>query len=150
MKFRDLVLPAIATLLTGALIAGFELPAAEPGPVDVDAPNAFTKTESGLAYRIRRRSAGPRPGPRDSVTVHYKGWLDDGKVFDSSYERGEPATFRLNQVVKGWTEGMQLIGEGGMIELEVPSDLGYGEKGAGKDIPPGAMLHFLVEVISVN
>ena len=84
------------------------------------------------------------------MTVHYKGWLDNGEVFDSSYERGEPATFRLNQVVKGWTEGMQLIGEGGMIELEVPSDLGYGDKGAGKKIPPGAMLHFLVEVISVN
>ena len=150
MKLRDLALPAIATGLTLLIIAGFELPAAEPGPVDIDAPNAFTKTDSGLAYRIRRRSAGPRPGPRDSVTVHYKGWLDDGKVFDSSYERGEPATFRLNQVVKGWTEGMQLVGEGGMIELEVPADLGYGDKGAGKDIPPGAMLHFLVELISVN
>ena len=150
MKFREIVLPICGILVTIALIAGFELPAAEPGPVDIDAPNAFTKTESGLSYRIRRRSDGRRPASRDSVTVHYKGWLDDGTVFDSSYERGEPSTFRLNQVVKGWTEGMQYVGEGGMIELEVPPDLGYGEKGAGKKIPPGAMLHFLVELVSIN
>lgn len=150
MKAREILLPAVAVVLTLVMIAGFELPAAEPGPVDIDAPNKFTKTDSGLAYRIRRRSAGRKPGARDSVTVHYKGWLDDGTVFDSSYERGEPATFRLNQVVKGWTEGMQYIGEGGMIELEVPADLGYGDKGAGKKVPPGAMLHFLVELVSVN
>jgi FKBP-type peptidyl-prolyl cis-trans isomerase len=124
--------------------------AATPGQVDIDAPNAFTKTDTGLAYRIRRRSTGRRPGPRDSVTVHYKGWLDDGTVFDSSYDRDDPATFRLNQVVKGWTEGLQQIGEGGMIELEVPPELGYGDRGAGKKIPPGAQLHFLVELIQVN
>jgi FKBP-type peptidyl-prolyl cis-trans isomerase len=124
--------------------------AATPGQVDIDAPNAFTKSDTGLSYRIRRRSTGRRPGPRDSVTVHYKGWLDDGTVFDSSYDRDEPATFRLNQVVKGWTEGLQQIGEGGMIELEVPPELGYGDRGAGKKIPPGAQLHFLVELIQVN
>ena len=143
---------ALSLTLMSTLIAflGETGSAAEPGRVDIDAPNAFTKTDSGLAYRVRRRSEGRRPGSRDSVTVHYKGWLDDGTVFDSSYERGEPATFRLNQVVKGWTEGMQYIGEGGMIELEVPSELGYGDKGAGEKIPPGAMLHFLVELISIN
>lgn len=140
----------IAPLCVLILVASLSLSAAEPGPVDVDAPNKFTKTESGLAYRIRRRSTGRKPGPRDSVTVHYRGWLDDGTQFDSSYERGKPATFRLNQVVKGWTEGMQYIGEGGMIELEVPPELGYGERGAGEKIPPGAMLHFLVELVRVN
>jgi FKBP-type peptidyl-prolyl cis-trans isomerase FkpA len=132
------------------LCLGDSLSAAQRGPVDVDAPNAFTKTDSGLAYRIRRRSTGRRPGPRDTVTVHYKGWLDDGKVFDNSYDRGEPTTFQLNRVVKGWTEGMQQIGEGGMIELEVPPELGYGNRGAGDSIPPGAQLHFLVELIKVE
>ena len=138
------------SLLAFGLAGCKSLPAAEPGPVDIDAPNGFTKTDSGLAYRVRRKSDGRRPGPRDSVTVHYRGWLDDGTEFDSSYVRGEPATFKLNQVVKGWTEGMQYIGEGGMIELEVPSELGYGERGAGKNIPPGAQLHFLVELIRIN
>ncbi len=140
----------ILPLFTLLLVSCMSLPAAEPGRVDIDAPNKFTKTDSGLAYRVRRRSTGRRPSPRDSVTVHYRGWLNDGTEFDSSYERGEPATFRLNQVVKGWTEGMQHIGEGGMIELEVPAELGYGERGAGEKIPPGSQLHFLVELISVN
>lgn len=138
------------TLISILIGTAAPLPAAEPGPVDIDAPNAFIKTETGLAYRIRRRSTGRRPGPRDSVTVHYKGWLDDGKVFDSSYKRDKPATFRLNQVIKGWTQGLQYIGEGGMIELEIPPELGYGDRGAGNSIPPGAQLHFLVELIRVN
>jgi FKBP-type peptidyl-prolyl cis-trans isomerase FkpA len=136
-------------LLLIALMGDVAL-AASPGAVDIDAPNGFTKTDSGLAYRIRRRATGRRPSAHDSVTVHYKGWLDDGKVFDNSYDRDEPTTFRLNQVVKGWTEGMQLIGEGGMIELEVPSELGYGDAGAGQKIPPGAQLHFLIELIEIN
>lgn len=132
------------------VLTGEALLATTPGPVDIDAPNGFTKTESGLSYRIRRRSTGRQPGARDSITVHYKGWLDDGKTFDSSYDRDEPTTFRLNQVVKGWTEGLQHIGEGGMIELEVPPELGYGDSGAGKKIPPGSHLHFLIELIKVN
>lgn len=147
MSYRIRACVIIATLANWCSVP---ISAAEPGPVDIDAPNAFTKTDSGLAYRIRRRSTGQRPGARQSVTVHYKGWLDDGTVFDSSYDRDEPTTFRLNQVVKGWTEGMQQIGVGGMIELEVPPDLGYGDRGAGKKIPPGAQLHFLVELISIN
>jgi FKBP-type peptidyl-prolyl cis-trans isomerase FkpA len=145
---RTLIQLSIVSIL--AFLSSDAALAATPGPVDIDAPNAFTKTESGLSYRIRRRATGRRPAARDSVTVHYKGWLDDGKVFDSSYDRDEPATFRLNQVVKGWTEGLQLIGEGGMIELEVPAELGYGDSGAGKKIPPGSQLHFLVELIKVN
>jgi FKBP-type peptidyl-prolyl cis-trans isomerase FkpA len=82
--------------------------------------------------------------------VNYHGWLDNGKVFDSSYERREPIEFGLNQVIKGWTEGMQLVGKGGMIELEIPANLGYGDRGAGADIPGGATLHFLVELIDVK
>ncbi len=122
----------------------------KPGPVDEDAPEEFTATDSGLKYRIRRASAGNSPTARDTVTVHYRGWLDDETEFDSSYGRGEPISFPLNGVIPGWTEGMQLVGEGGMIELEVPASLGYGAQGAGGVIPPNATLHFLVELIEIE
>ena len=121
----------------------------EPGEVDKDAPEKFTTTASGLKYRIRRKSDGKKPTASNTVTVHYKGWFDDGKQFDSSYDRGETISFPLNGVVKGWTEGMQLIGKGGMIELEVPYQLGYGERGR-PGIPPKATLHFLVELFDVK
>lgn len=123
---------------------------AKPGPVDADAPEEFTTTESGLKYRIRRKSEGRKPKASDSVVAHYRGWLDDGKEFDSSYKRNEPTPFPLNGVIPGWTEGLQLIGEGGMIELEIPSAMGYGERGFPPDIPPGATLHFIVELVKVN
>lgn len=124
-------------------------PATSPGPevVDKDAPKDFTSTESGLKYRIRRKSDGKKPTATEMVTVHYRGWLDDGTEFDSSYKRGQPAKFRLDGVIPGWTEGLQLIGKGGMIELEVPPSLGYGATGTGRSIPPNARLHFLVELI---
>jgi FKBP-type peptidyl-prolyl cis-trans isomerase len=121
-----------------------------PGPQDPDAPQEFTATDSGLKYRILRKGTGRKPTSADSVTVHYKGWLDDETVFDSSYERGEPITFELLGVIKGWTEGLQHVNEGGMIELEIPSELGYGARGAGSDIPPNATLHFIVELIEVR
>lgn len=124
--------------------------AAEPGPKDADAPEEFTESDSGLKYRILRKSDGKRPTARDTVTVHYHGWLDDGKVFDSSYERDKMATFPLNRVIKGWTEGLQYVAEGGMIELEIPSALGYGPNGAGNLIPPNATLHFLVELEKIE
>jgi len=122
----------------------------EPGPVDDDAAEEFTETESGLKYRIRRKSDGDKATADDSVTVNYKGWLDDGTEFDSSYQRGESISFPLRGVIPGWTEGMQLVGVGGMIELTIPSELGYGQQGAGGVIPPNATLHFIVELISVN
>ncbi len=120
------------------------------GPVDSDAPAEFTKTESGLGYRVLRKSDGKKPKADNTVTVHYRGWLNNGKVFDSSYERGEPTTFPLRNVVAGWTEGMQLVGEGGMIELWVPSRLGYGERGSPGSIPPHSTLHFIVELVRVQ
>lgn len=123
---------------------------AKPGPVDADAPEEFTTTASGLKYRIRRKSDGKKPKASDSVVAHYRGWLDDGKEFDSSYKRNEPTPFPLNGVIGGWTEGLQLIGEGGMIELEIPSDLGYGDRGFPPDIPPAATLHFIVELVKVQ
>ena len=81
--------------------------------------------------------------------MHYKGWFDDKSIFDSSYRKGETISFPLDGVIKGWTEGMQLIGKGGMIELEIPYELGYGERGRGP-IPPKATLHFIVELISIK
>ncbi len=120
------------------------------GPVDKEAPEEFSTTQSGLKYRIRRNSDGKKPTAQNFVTVNYHGWTDDGTVFDSSYDRGEPTGFPLGGVIPGWTEGMQLVGEGGMIELEIPSELGYGPQGAGDKIPPNATLHFLVELIEVK
>ncbi len=120
------------------------------GQIDNDAAKEFTETKSGLSYRILRQGTGAAPKATNTVRVHYHGWLDNGKVFDSSYRRNEDISFGLNQVIKGWTEGMQLVGAGGMIELQIPSDLGYGNRGAPPDIPPKATLHFLVELINVR
>ena len=120
------------------------------GKIDADAPATFTQTDSGLKYRVLRKGTGAQPKATSKVKVNYHGWLDNGKKFDSSYDRGEAISFPLNGVIPGWTEGMQLVGEGGMIELEIPSKLGYGERGAGGVIPGGATLHFLVELIEVQ
>jgi FKBP-type peptidyl-prolyl cis-trans isomerase FkpA len=140
----------IFVVATAMLMVNSRAWAAEPGPVDKDAPEQFTKTDSGLKYRIRRKSDGEKPKRTSNVTVHYRGWLDDGKEFDSSYKRNDPATFPLNRVIPGWTEGVQLVGKGGMIELEIPSELGYGAAGAPGAIPPNARLHFLVELIDIK
>jgi FKBP-type peptidyl-prolyl cis-trans isomerase FkpA len=127
-----------------------QLPAGA-GALDADAPKTFQTTPSGLQYRVLRKGAGAQPKATNSVKVNYHGWLDDGKVFDSSYKRGEAIEFGLNQVIPGWTEGMQLVGKGGMIELVIPSKLGYGPRGTpGGPIPPNATLHFLVELLDVR
>ncbi len=120
------------------------------GKIDSDAAKTFTTTDSGLNYRILRAGDGAKPTARQSVEVHYHGWLDNKNVFDSSYKRGESISFPLNRVIAGWTEGMQLVGKGGMIELEIPPKLGYGAQGAGAAVPPNATLHFLVELIEVK
>ncbi|MFM9011916.1 MAG: FKBP-type peptidyl-prolyl cis-trans isomerase [Planctomycetota bacterium] len=121
------------------------------GVIDADAPQTFTTTPSGLQYRILRKGSGASPKASSKVKVHYHGWLDGGKVFDSSYQRGESIDFPLNQVIPGWTEGMQLVGQGGMIELVIPSNLGYGKRGTpGGPLPPDATLHFLVELLDVR
>lgn len=119
------------------------------GAIDAKAAKTFTTAESGLKYRILRAGTGARPNATQTVKVNYAGWLINGKVFDSSYARGMPLTFGLNQVVKGWTEGMQKVSEGGMIELEIPGYLGYGLAGQGATIPPNATLHFIVELIDI-
>lgn len=121
----------------------------EPGPVDADAPEEFTETESGLKYRIRRKSEGAKPGPKDSVRVHYRGWLDGGRVFDSTYGM-HAGSFTVDGVVPGFSEGLQLIGVGGMVELEIPPDIGYGDLGNPPRVPPNATLHFLLELEEVT
>jgi FKBP-type peptidyl-prolyl cis-trans isomerase len=120
------------------------------GKMDVDAPKSFKTTGSGLQYRVLRKGSDVKPKATNEVRVNYHGWLDNGKVFDSSYNRGESISFPLNGVIKGWTEGMQLVGEGGMIELTIPPDLAYGSRGAGAAVPPNSTLHFLVELLKVQ
>ncbi len=120
------------------------------GAMDAGGATEFAKTDSGLRYRILRHSDGTKPTAASTVSVNYRGWLSNGTVFDSSYERGEPTTFPLQNVIAGWTEGMQLVGQGGMIELWVPSRLGYGERGSPGSIPAHSNLHFIVELVSVD
>ena len=107
-------------------------------------------TESGLQYIVEKEGTGKQPSAEDNVTVHYTGRLLDGKVFDSSVSRGEPATFPLNRVIPGWTEGLQLMKEGAKYVFFIPSDLAYGSQGAGRDIPPHSTLIFEVELIKVG
>ncbi|MBP5627267.1 FKBP-type peptidyl-prolyl cis-trans isomerase [bacterium] len=107
-------------------------------------------TESGLQYTVIKEGEGAKPKATDTVKVHYKGTLVDGKEFDSSYKRGEPISFPLNGVIKGWTEGLQLMPVGSTYRFFIPSDLGYGDRGAGADIPGGAALIFDVELIEIN
>jgi FKBP-type peptidyl-prolyl cis-trans isomerase FklB len=109
-----------------------------------------TTTESGLQYEVIKEGKGDNPKPTSQVTVHYEGTTIDGQVFDSSKQRGQPATFGLNQVIKGWTEGLQLMNPGSVYKLYIPSELAYGERGAGQMIGPGETLIFEVELISIN
>ena len=107
-------------------------------------------TESGLQYEILTKGNGEKPTASDKVTVHYHGMLTDGTVFDSSVERGEPAQFGVTQVIPGWVEALQLMSVGDKWKLTIPSNLAYGDRGAGGLIGPGATLVFEVELISIN
>ncbi|MDT8442714.1 MAG: FKBP-type peptidyl-prolyl cis-trans isomerase [Desulfuromonadales bacterium] len=107
-------------------------------------------TESGLQYKVLETGDGESPGPADVATVHYRGTLIDGTQFDSSYDRGEPATFPVGGVIAGWTEALQLMKPGAKWQLFIPSELAYGERGAGQAIGPNATLLFDVELISVE
>jgi len=107
-------------------------------------------TDSGLQYKVITADEGKTPQKSDKVTVHYRGTLVDGTEVDRSYSRNEPATFGVGQVIPGWTEALQLMKEGDKWEIDIPSKLGYGERGAGAKIPPNSTLIFEVELISVD
>ena len=107
-------------------------------------------TPSGLQYRVLREGSGRKPGVNAAVEVHYKGSLISGKVFDSSYARGQSISFPLNRVIAGWTEGLQLMKEGAKYELVIPASLGYGSRGAGRAIPANATLIFVVELLKIH
>ncbi|WP_048438538.1 FKBP-type peptidyl-prolyl cis-trans isomerase [Caenimonas sp. SL110] len=126
---------AIAMAFTGSAIA-------QAAPVT---------TASGLVYQSLKDGAGASPAASDTVSVHYRGTTLDGKEFDSSYKRGQPAEFVLSRVIKCWTEGVQMMKPGGKARLTCPSAIAYGERGAGGGvIPPNATLNFEVELISVK
>ncbi len=108
------------------------------------------ETESGLQYEVVEEGDGSSPAPTDEVTVHYVGTTIDGETFDSSRERGQPATFQLNKVIPGWTEGLQLMKEGAHYKFYIPSDLAYGSRGAPPAIEPNSTLIFDVELLEVK
>jgi len=134
--------------------------AAEAGKVAKAAGEAFLAENgkkdgvvtlpSGLQYQVLKEGDGKKPSATDQVVCHYEGTLIDGTVFDSSYKRNQPATFGLNQVIPGWTEGVQLMQEGAKYRFFIPYNLAYGERGAGAQIPPFAALVFDVELIEVK
>ena len=110
---------------------------------------AVKATKSGLMYKVIKEGTGRKPKATDKVYCHYEGTFPNGQIFDSSYKRGEPIEFGLNQVIKGWTEGLQLMSEGAKYELYLPYHLAYGENGTG-GIPPYSALKFVVELIEVR
>ena len=123
--------------------------AAAPSPAAMKVGTTLT-TSSGLVFKLMKAGSGAMPAATDTVKVHYRGTLQDGKEFDSSYSRGAPAEFPLNRVIKCWTEGVQLLQVGGSAKLTCPPAIAYGERGAGGVIPPNATLNFEVELLGIN
>jgi FKBP-type peptidyl-prolyl cis-trans isomerase len=114
------------------------------------AKEGVVETKSGLQYKVIKKGQGAKPTPTDTVKVQYKGTLLDGKEFDSSYKRNEPAVFQVNQVIAGWQEAMPLMETGSTLELYIPPDLAYGDRGAPPVIEPGSMLVFQVELLEIQ
>jgi FKBP-type peptidyl-prolyl cis-trans isomerase FklB len=126
-----------------------QIEAARKWLADNASAEGVVTTPSGLQYKVIQEGTGSTPGPEDMVRVHYSGKTIDGNKFDSSYDRGEPAQFRVNNVIRGWVEGLQLMKEGTKMMLYIPYDLAYGERGAGNVIKPFETLIFEVELLEV-
>ncbi len=113
-------------------------------------PDKTIVTASGLEYEVIEAGTGASPSATDTVTVHYAGWLTDGTPFDSSFSRGNTSSFRLNGVIGGWTEGVQLMQEGAIYKFQIPGDLAYGSRGFSPNIGPNATLIFYIQLVSVG
>lgn len=137
--------------LRGDLVAAFDTRKPEGAPdFALSAPDKLITTDSGLQYEQLRAGVGEFPSPDDKVTVHYCGWLSDGTPFDSSYRRGEPTTLPLQQVVKGFREGLLLMQPGAIFRLTIPAGLAYGAAGAGGVVPPDSTLVFTVTLLAIE
>ena len=163
-RFRPAVLAAATLILSAAALPFSALaqssPAAAPAATQPALPPALQAaaaepgarvTASGLVYRVIKEGNGAAPAATDTVRVHYRGSFPDGKEFDSSYSRGQPASFPLDRVIRCWTEALQLMKVGGSARLTCPAHIAYGERGAGNGlIPPNAVLRFEVELLGVT
>jgi len=137
--------------MLGKLLSLFSKRAPLPVPTfELPPTESMTDTGSGLLTLELTPGEGPCPGPTDKVTVHYAGWLTDGTLFDASYSRGAPASFPLDRVIAGWTEGLQLMNVGSTWKFVIPPRLGYGPRGAPPTIPPQATLLFQVELLAIG
>jgi FKBP-type peptidyl-prolyl cis-trans isomerase len=159
-KFTEPELEAAMTTFSQAMMAKQQKEMAEAGSKNIAEGEKFltdngkregvTTTASGLQYEVLKKGEGAKPAAADTVSVHYHGTLVNGKVFDSSVQRGEPATFPVGGVIPGWVEALQLMNVGSKYKLFIPSKLAYGERGAGPDITPNSALIFEVELLSIE
>lgn len=157
VPMRTLKLSLLASLM--AAVAGCNAPAPAPVSATTRAPapslatatgSAKVTTASGLVFEAMVNGDGPSPKASDTVQVNYRGTLLDGREFDSSYKRGEPAEFRLDRVIPCWTEAVQLMRVGGKAKITCPAAIAYGERGAGGVIPPNATLNFEIELLAIR
>jgi len=159
-KFTEAELEAAMNTFSQAMMAKQQKEMAEAGGKNAAEGTKFlaengkrdgvTTTTTGLQYEVLKKAEGAKPGANDTVSVHYQGTLLNGKVFDSSITRGEPATFPVNGVIPGWTEALQLMSVGSKYKLFIPAALAYGERGAGPDITPNSTLVFEVELLNIE
>ncbi len=150
MTKRLTSISTLALLLAALPALGQPAPAAASAGLGAgNAAGTVTTTSSGLVFKLMKPGTGPSPKASDTVKVHYRGTLMDGKEFDSSYKNGGPAEFPLNRVIKCWTEGVQMLQVGGAARLTCPPAIAYGERGAGAVIPPNATLNFEVELLAI-